>query len=826
MKINLFFAAALFLFLACSSHSAKNEADVPADDSAIDAASDTEQGDSETAAEYDEGYMSPDPADCAFYGANCGTVISLSGTKLECGECAGEDSCGGAGVKNECGHPICNDGFCWENPMPQGDTLNAVFALDKNNIWAGGGSTILYNNGVSWSVLGIQLRSGGDITAIWASDKDSAWAAATDGSLLFGANGRFDCSTEAGYYSPVKWPLYGIWGAGASNVWAVGERGILHYDGAAWKVEVNGSDVYRTIFGWDESNIVAAGKDVIAIYNGTAWRKDSFHLDVSAIWGDSPYDFWVAGKADTGYTQLLHWVNSSWKLEFTFEFSAESISIGGYSPESVYFFVSNGAVYRWNGVLIEPYSVSTVYPVLSASASGGMLFVAGGNGLMGQYDGKFWSFNLTGLQGRIEALFANGESDVWALGDRFAMRYNGTRWMTMGIPFRAVDLYGRAYNDMFAETETEIMWHYDGKNWQPADPPPPAADVETMKAWRSQYFDHSADESSGSIWLSWTFAGGHSWTLASAGDRTRFFYKGDLSIDTDIWPFNGLLSTPLRALVNQDGSIWAASESDGFITFGSEERWIWHAIDDSVTDFAAGEDNYLYFINKTDRLYSFYSGWQIIAQEAGEVFTAIASDGSDIYVAGNGLYKYAAAAGVLIPVDHGINVSQFNALFVADGNIWASGNDFLIHFDGTAWEMIKPAGLTSRGLPQGETAVNLTRIFGMDKDNIWMLGQSPDKKTAYIFSWDGAEWVNDARSSLTGTLGFSDVWAYDQENAFIVLDSVGWIYHYKNIGGTGMIDEVYAPSNEPLSAITGITGKAIWAFGSGGRTVKMELEKR
>ena len=34
--------------------------------------------------------------------------------------------------------PICHEGWCWENPFPQGNALAAVWADPANNVWAVG----------------------------------------------------------------------------------------------------------------------------------------------------------------------------------------------------------------------------------------------------------------------------------------------------------------------------------------------------------------------------------------------------------------------------------------------------------------------------------------------------------------------------------------------------------------------------------------------------------------------------------------------------------------------------------------------------------------
>ena len=81
-------------------------------------------------------------------------------------------------------------GWCWQNPLPQGNHLNAVWGAGPADAWiVGDNGTILHWNGKVWSAV----------------------ASGTSKSLS------------------------SVWGSGAQDVWAVGGAGTtLHFDGATW----------------------------------------------------------------------------------------------------------------------------------------------------------------------------------------------------------------------------------------------------------------------------------------------------------------------------------------------------------------------------------------------------------------------------------------------------------------------------------------------------------------------------------------------------------------------------------------------------------------
>ena len=69
--------------------------------------------------------------------------------------------------------------------------------------------------------------------------------------------------------------LYGVWGSGPDNIFAVGDSGtILHYNGTAWTAMDSGSTSnLKGVWGSALNDVYAVGDSgIILHYNGTAWR--------------------------------------------------------------------------------------------------------------------------------------------------------------------------------------------------------------------------------------------------------------------------------------------------------------------------------------------------------------------------------------------------------------------------------------------------------------------------------------------------------------------------------------------------------------------------
>lgn len=833
-------AASTVGMLSCSSDKpAKGDGDMPVTDDSAISDGDEIPSDDELLVP-DEGYPSPEPDTCAFIGANCGEVLLDGGKKLSCGECTDPDTCGGGGTPNVCGHQLCDEGWCWEHPYPQGDDLNDIYALDATHVWAVGDSVAIFYNGVSWERIPYQLRQGGNIQAIYAADADHVWAVATDGCILFlNEEGLLTCDREIdedGF--PTHWTdnenaLYDIHGTGPNDIWAVGDHIVLHWDGVEWKRRWSPSNKINAVWAIDATTVYVGGEKTLLRYDGSTWNEERDEEIINDIFAVTPGDIWAVGKSsDLSNGIIMHYAGGVWKKEPARDSSVTAV--GGLGSGQIVIGDEAGRLIRkWPTEGMELAGHETLLPlnnenhrIAAVSSAAGVLWFVARSGLIGSWDTKFLTTNRPRLPSAAQALFANSPFDVWTAGNMFFGHYNGTTWQFMATEESITDLYGSAYNDIYAET-TDGYLHYDGARW--SDASPDEATVMALKAARDEFFSRPDEET-----VRWCFVEKDCWEIF----YTYLLRETNNELTgTHEWPFGGLPSSkpvptaPVFACATTAGHYWV---DDGFhlIHFNGDQ---WRTFNhgamfdspeatavtcDGDTVWAADYYGWIWFVSGNTAL-------SVAQIEEGDIEILDRSVEGTLYAMtdiemGNGvLYRILnhSAEKVMIPGDPPL----LSLAAIADDDIWVGGANALYHWDGTEWTTTLPADLTDRGLPTGETEVNLTRIFALDAENIWMLGASPDGATAYIFSYDGTKWVNDARTSLYGELAFTDVWATDQENAYITMNAEGWVYHYKNLGAAGMIDYVAAPAGTPFTAIAGRAGEEMRIFAPGGAILRYDF---
>ncbi len=169
-----------------------------------------------------------------------------------------------------CAARICSpDGWCWENPLPQGNDLLDVWIAPGGDAWA---------VGAAGSVLHAHLDDG---FRTW-------WREPT----------------------PTEVPLTAVWGADDHHVWAVGVEGtVLFYDGTGWVRENSGSQALLTdVFGFGPGDVWVVGQDgtLLRRLGDGVWRPVPLPLDsgalppecdgFQAIWSGEPSEIWIAVK--------------------------------------------------------------------------------------------------------------------------------------------------------------------------------------------------------------------------------------------------------------------------------------------------------------------------------------------------------------------------------------------------------------------------------------------------------------------------------------------------------------------------------------------------
>jgi hypothetical protein len=94
---------------------------------------------------------------------------------------------------------------------------------------------VVHYDGTSWNRTFQDIRLYGtrryEFSGVWANAHDDVFVVATDGRIL-----HFDGSAWTEMVSPTGAELLDVWGASSSEVYAVGDDGILRYDGTAWAI--------------------------------------------------------------------------------------------------------------------------------------------------------------------------------------------------------------------------------------------------------------------------------------------------------------------------------------------------------------------------------------------------------------------------------------------------------------------------------------------------------------------------------------------------------------------------------------------------------------
>ena len=137
------------------------------------------------------------------------------------------------------------------------NTLMGVWGSSSSDVFAvGDGGTILHYDGNSWSEYGAAAPP---IMALRES------GVALHRMSLPWSPGALSCTITAADRSPmslgVSNSLYGVWGSSSSDVFAVGNFGIiLHYDGSSWSGMADGiSNSLHGVWGEFSSDVFAVG---------------------------------------------------------------------------------------------------------------------------------------------------------------------------------------------------------------------------------------------------------------------------------------------------------------------------------------------------------------------------------------------------------------------------------------------------------------------------------------------------------------------------------------------------------------------------------------
>ncbi len=184
------------------------------------------------------------------------------------------------------------DGVKWNVDAPPAGTpavriLQGVWSDGPKNAWAvGNSSTVLRYDGAGWSIVSDVTKP---VTGV-SDNYNAVWGAGTD-VWIAGDNGITHCkSATACSIESQGGAMFSIWGSSASNIFAVGGGGqIRRYNGTSWSAmnSPTGRTLVR-VSGSGPSDVWAVGDSVLVHFDGTGWSPVSLATNSGSSYSRSP----------------------------------------------------------------------------------------------------------------------------------------------------------------------------------------------------------------------------------------------------------------------------------------------------------------------------------------------------------------------------------------------------------------------------------------------------------------------------------------------------------------------------------------------------------
>ena len=628
---------------------------------------------------------------CADVGASCGPIDDGCGHTVECGSCPEGQLCGGAGVANVCA-PYCTDGWCWQRPLPQGNTLTDAWLSPSGQLWTvGPEGTLLRWAGEQW-FRQPPMAGAPTLTSVWGAADDDVWVGALEG--LWHWDGE---SWTAAQLSAPR--VLTLRGSSSTDVWATTLQAVLHWDGTQWTESSPLSFTVNSVWVPGPNDVWLAGDLHAMHFDGTRWNELELPGQqlLDGIAGTADDDVWAVGGAidSTHHVTALveHWDGAHWQVQSTPSWPTIEAtswrSVVARSRSDVWVAGDEGDVIHFDGTRWESVPTGTA-AWLNRLAAGDQLWAVGQGGTVLRWTDGAWHF-LEGERGSwLDGLWGTSADDVWTTGaDGFAAHFDGSAWVStvglnepehdLGVPGTApglshLALFGSAPDDVWSvdrldAADTQLQ-HFDGVSWSLTPTGPFARSPMILHAGCS--VSPTDAWAVGTTVLHWD---GSRWSELSGG-----------------WPFStGGLNAAACLSANDVWMVGALGTDPGG---GQVLHWDGHALT-VVFAFAANLDGV----------------WASRSDDVWVVGLGPPAQGVVLHFDG-GHWSTSDWTSAVAGFDINDRWAQFTGVTGAGRDVWVTTNQgFLLHFDGHAWARVDTG-----------TSGLLTTMWRASNGALWVAG--------------------------------------------------------------------------------------------------------
>jgi List-Bact-rpt repeat protein/parallel beta helix pectate lyase-like protein/thrombospondin type 3 repeat protein len=354
----------------------------------------------------------------------------------------------------------------WSNPFPTAFDLNDVWTSPGGEMVAvGEEGTILFHDGAVWSQMNSNTTI--QLNAVWGSAVGDVYAVGVAGTIM--------------HYDGVNWTqvrsgsesLDGVWGSASDDVYAVGDTTILHFDGTGWSTVDPGftiADRLWDVWGASASNVFIVGEmGVVYRYNGSTWEDMSgisgTQATLVSLWGATANKVFAAGSGGT----VIRYDGGSWNPMIGVD-ATNLRDIWGTSGSDVFVVGTGGTIWHYDAVVPDEWMAQTSntseFLTGVSGTSGSDVVAVGAVGTVQRYDGTWTAETDSLTQVDLYGVWGAAENEVFAVGGaETILFYDGAIWMVMetlvdGFVLR--DVAGNSSINVYAVGDSGLASHYDG----------------------------------------------------------------------------------------------------------------------------------------------------------------------------------------------------------------------------------------------------------------------------------------------------------------------------------------------------------------------------